>query len=61
MRRPRPVALNPDTGTYAWHYQETPGDNWDFTSSQPMILADLKIAGKPRKVILHAPKNGSSS
>ncbi|MBE7419028.1 MAG: PQQ-dependent dehydrogenase, methanol/ethanol family [Ideonella sp.] len=52
------VALNPDTGKYVWHYQETPGDNWDFTSSQPMILADLKIGGKPRKVILHAPKNG---
>lgn len=52
------VALNPDTGKYVWHYQETPGDNWDFTSTQPMILADLKIAGKPRKVILHAPKNG---
>ena len=52
------VALDADTGTYAWHYQETPGDNWDFTSTQPMILADLKIGGKPRKVILHAPKNG---
>lgn len=52
------VALNPDTGKYVWHYQETPGDNWDFTSTQPMILADLKIDGKPRKVILHAPKNG---
>jgi PQQ-dependent dehydrogenase (methanol/ethanol family) len=52
------VALNPDTGKYAWHYQETPGDNWDFTSTQPMILADLTIGGKPRKVILHAPKNG---
>lgn len=52
------VALNPDTGKYVWHYQQTPGDNWDFTSTQPMILADLKIAGKPRKVILHAPKNG---
>ncbi len=52
------VALNPDTGKYVWHYQETPGDNWDYTSTQPMILADLKIAGKPRKVILHAPKNG---
>ena len=52
------VALNPDTGRYVWHYQETPGDNWDYTSTQPMILADLKIAGKPRKVILHAPKNG---
>jgi quinohemoprotein ethanol dehydrogenase len=52
------VALNPDTGKYVWHYQETPGDNWDFTSTQPMILADLKINGAPRKVILHAPKNG---
>ncbi|WP_291142875.1 PQQ-dependent dehydrogenase, methanol/ethanol family [Hydrogenophaga sp.] len=52
------VALNPDTGQYVWHYQETPGDNWDFTSTQPMILADLSIDGKPRKVILHAPKNG---
>lgn len=52
------VALNPDTGKYVWHYQETPGDNWDYTSTQPMILADIKIAGKPRKVILHAPKNG---
>ena len=52
------VALNPDTGKYVWHYQETPGDNWDFTSTQPMILADLKLDGKNRKVILHAPKNG---
>lgn len=52
------VALNPDTGKYVWHYQQTPGDNWDFTSTQPMILADLKIGGKTRKVILHAPKNG---
>ena len=52
------VALNPDTGKYVWHYQETPGDNWDYTSTQPMILADLTIDGTPRKVILHAPKNG---
>jgi quinohemoprotein ethanol dehydrogenase len=52
------VALNPDTGKYVWHYQENPGENWDFTATQPMILADLTIAGKPRKVILHAPKNG---
>jgi quinohemoprotein ethanol dehydrogenase len=52
------VALNPDTGQYVWHYQETPGDNWDFTSTQPMILADVTLDGKPRKVILHAPKNG---
>jgi quinohemoprotein ethanol dehydrogenase len=52
------VALNPDTGKYVWHYQETPGDNWDYTSTQPMILADITIDGAPRKVILHAPKNG---
>jgi quinohemoprotein ethanol dehydrogenase len=52
------VALNADTGQYVWHYQETPGDNWDYTSTQPMILADITIDGAPRKVILHAPKNG---
>ena len=52
------VALNADTGQYIWHYQETPGDHWDYTSTQPMILADITIDGAPRKVILHAPKNG---
>ncbi len=52
------VALNPDTGKYVWHYQETPGDNWDYTSTQSMILANVKVDGKARKVLLHAPKNG---
>ncbi len=52
------VALNADTGQYVWHYQETPGDNWDYTSTQSIIQADINIDGKPRKVILHAPKNG---
>ena len=48
------VALNPDTGEYVWHYQETPGDHWDYTSTQPLILADLQIDGRMRKVIMHA-------
>jgi quinohemoprotein ethanol dehydrogenase len=52
------VALNADTGKYVWHYQETPGDNWDYTATQSIILADLQINGQQRKVILHAPKNG---
>ena len=52
------VALNADSGKYVWHYQETPGDNWDYTATQPIILANLAIDGQPRKVILHAPKNG---
>ena len=52
------VALNADTGRYIWHLQETPGDSWDYDSVQDMILAELTIAGAPRKVLLHAPKNG---
>lgn len=52
------VALRPDTGEYVWHYQQTPADNWDYTSTQDLILADIELGGKPRKVILHAPKNG---
>jgi PQQ-dependent dehydrogenase (methanol/ethanol family) len=52
------IALKPDTGEYVWHYQETPGDAWDFDSAEPMILADLKMGGSARKVLLHAPKNG---
>jgi len=52
------VALNPDDGKMVWHYQTTPGDTWDYTATQHMILADLEIAGEPRKVIMQAPKNG---
>jgi len=52
------VALNADTGKYVWHYQTTPGDNWDFNAAQPMILADLTVANQPRKVLMQAPKNG---
>ncbi|HEX7854790.1 MAG TPA: PQQ-dependent dehydrogenase, methanol/ethanol family [Sphingobium sp.] len=52
------VALDPDTGAYKWHYQETPGESWDFTASQPIILASLSIDGRPRKVLMQAPKNG---
>jgi len=51
------VALKPDTGEYVWHYQEVPADDWDYDSAEQMILADLPIDGKPRKVILHAPKD----
>jgi quinohemoprotein ethanol dehydrogenase len=52
------VALKPDTGEYVWHYQETPGEMWDYTASQQITLADIKIDGRVRKVLLHAPKNG---
>jgi quinohemoprotein ethanol dehydrogenase len=52
------VALKAETGEYVWHYQETPGDAWDYDSTQSIILADLNINQSSRKVLLHAPKNG---
>ena len=52
------VALDADTGKYAWHYQTTPGETWDYNSNMDMVLADLKIDGKPVKALMHAPKNG---
>jgi quinohemoprotein ethanol dehydrogenase len=52
------VAIHPDTGEYAWHFQETPEDRWDFDSDQQIIAATLPIDGKPRRVVMHAPKNG---
>lgn len=52
------VALDAKTGRLKWHYQETPGDSWDFTSTQPMILTRMKVDGEERPVVLHAPKNG---
>jgi quinohemoprotein ethanol dehydrogenase len=52
------VALNAETGKYVWHYQETPGDEWDQDASADMILATLPIAGRKRDVIMQASKNG---
>ncbi len=52
------IAVKADTGEYVWHYQVNPGDEWDFSATQQIILADLKIGGQMRKVAMQAPKNG---
>jgi PQQ-dependent dehydrogenase (methanol/ethanol family) len=52
------VAVDADSGAYAWHYQTTPGDHWDYTATQHMILAEIEFGGKLRNVIMQAPKNG---
>lgn len=52
------LAIHPDTGRLAWHYQTTPGESWDYTAVQHIILTELQIGGAPRKVLLQAPKNG---
>ena len=52
------LALRASDGELVWYYQVTPGDNWDYDATQPLMLADLKIGGTMRKVIMQASKNG---
>jgi quinohemoprotein ethanol dehydrogenase len=52
------LAIRPATGELAWYFQTTPGEMWDYTATQNMILADLRIDGRERKVLMQAPKNG---
>jgi PQQ-dependent dehydrogenase (methanol/ethanol family) len=52
------LAIRPDSGELVWHYQTTPGETWDYTATQHMILADLDVGGRTRKVLMQAPKNG---
>ena len=52
------VAVDADTGKYAWHFKETPEDRWDFDSNAQITVADLTVGGVKRHVVLHAPKNG---
>ncbi|HLV06178.1 MAG TPA: PQQ-dependent dehydrogenase, methanol/ethanol family [Croceibacterium sp.] len=52
------IAVDADSGEYKWHYQMVPEEEWDYTCTQPMVLADLEIDGRERQVIMQAPKNG---
>lgn len=52
------IAVNPNNGEYKWHYQVVPGETWDYSAAQHIILADLEIDGKERKVLMQAPKSG---
>jgi PQQ-dependent dehydrogenase (methanol/ethanol family) len=52
------LALRASDGEYVWHFQTTPNDNWDFDATQPLMLADLDIDGRERRVIMQASKNG---
>lgn len=52
------VAVNADNGEYAWHFQETPEDRWDFDSDSQITIADIDVGGTSRRVVMHAPKNG---
>jgi quinohemoprotein ethanol dehydrogenase len=52
------LAVRGASGKLVWYYQEVPGDNWDFDSVADLMLADLPINGKTRKVVMQAPKDG---
>ncbi|MGN6704152.1 MAG: methanol/ethanol family PQQ-dependent dehydrogenase [Burkholderiaceae bacterium] len=47
-----------DTGKAKWVYQMTPHDEWDYDGVNEMILADIKVHGKPRKALVHFDRNG---
>jgi quinohemoprotein ethanol dehydrogenase len=52
------VALHAKTGKYAWHYQATPMDSWDYDNTSPFTIADIVINGQKKHVVMQAPKNG---
>jgi len=52
------IAVRGATGKLVWHYQTTPGDDWDYDSIADIMLADLTFNGRQRHVLMHAPKNG---
>jgi quinohemoprotein ethanol dehydrogenase len=52
------VAVRADNGEQVWDYQTTPGDNFDYDATQPLLMATLAIDGAQRRVIMQANKNG---
>ena len=52
------LAIRPKTGEIVWHYQFSPNDPYDYDGVNELILADLTVEGKPRKVIMQANRNG---
>jgi quinohemoprotein ethanol dehydrogenase len=52
------VAVHAKTGKYKWHYQATPMDGFDFDNTAPLTLADIKVDGQSKHVVMQAPKNG---
>lgn len=52
------VAVRPKTGEIVWHYQFTPNDSYDYDGVNENVLADIRIDGEMKKVLLHADRNG---
>ena len=55
------LAVRGQTGEYVWHYQVTPGDNWDYDATQPLMLADLTIAERRERSSCRRRRTDSST
>jgi PQQ-dependent dehydrogenase (methanol/ethanol family) len=51
-------ARHPDTGEAVWFYQWSPHDLYDHDGINESLLLDLPVAGRQRKVLVHADRNG---
>jgi quinohemoprotein ethanol dehydrogenase len=52
------VAVHAKDGSYAWHYQMSPWETWDYDTGQQLMLLDIEINGRMRHVVSQASKNG---
>jgi alcohol dehydrogenase (cytochrome c) len=52
------LAIDAKTGTMRWHYQFSPHDTHDWDSNHVPVLAEVRIDGKPHKVVMVANRNG---
>ena len=52
------IAVRPRTGEIACHYQYTPNDAYDVDGTDEHVLAEVRIDGRLRKVMIQANKNG---
>ena len=52
------LALDAKTGKLNWHFQYTPHDVWDWDAAQTQALVDTNWQGQPRKLLIHANRNG---
>ena len=52
------IAIRPKTGELVCHFQYTPNDVYDVDGTDEHVLADIRIDGQLRKVMIQANKNG---
>lgn len=52
------VAVHADSGRMAWYYQEVPAEGWDYDATNPLVLTELTVDGRPRQVVIQASKDG---